>query len=55
MSVNIFYNSVDFFSSKDIPTPRVRRSSTTVEMGEITGVRELILLEGKYIHRVSPS
>ena len=46
MSVNIFYNSVDFFSSKDIPTPKVRRSSTTVEMGEITGVRELLVLEG---------
>ncbi len=46
MSVNIFYNSVDFFSSKDIPTPKVRRSSATVEMGEITGVRELLVLEG---------
>ena len=45
--VNIFYNNVDFFSSKDLPTPEVKRSTSDVFFGDKKGVKEKIELKGQ--------
>lgn len=55
MSVKIFYNGVDFFSSKNLPTPVVSRSSTTIQMGEVNGIREQVILEGKIYIETPPA
>lgn len=45
--VNIFYNNADFFSSKNLPTPEVKRSTSDVFFGDKKGVKEKIELNGQ--------
>ena len=44
--VKIFYNNTDFFSSKNLPTPEVKRSTSDVFFGDKKGVKEVIELNG---------
>lgn len=44
--VTILYNNLDFFSSKDLPTPKVSRSISDIYFGDKKGVKETIMLDG---------
>lgn len=45
-TVKIEYNNVDVFTQENIGTPNVSRSTQSIIMGDIKGVKEIIDLEG---------
>jgi len=55
MSVNIFYNGVDFFSQNNLVTPNVSRGYENIMFGDIVGKKENVVLSGTIHVNTPPS
>ena len=55
MSVNIFYNGIDFFSQNNLVTPNVSRGYENIMFGDIVGKKENVVLSGTIHVNTPPS